>query len=111
MAQTWVYALMGIAIGHLVATVGVYYLLGWETEEREKPESFIDRNGSADSETETGQKAADSSPGREDDLVECAFCETINDPEYRYCRECVSPLEEVIPPRENESGPNSPLVR
>ena len=102
---------MGIAIGHLVASVGVYYWLGWETEEREKPEALIDRNGAADSEPERGQKAADSSPVREDGLVECAFCETLNEPEYRYCRECVSPLEGVIPPRENDSGPNSPLVR
>lgn len=42
--------------------------------------------------TETGDAL-----GRPDDGIECPDCGTVNQPEYRYCRQCVATLPGPMP--------------
>ena len=43
-------------------------------------------------------RAAEERPERlEDGRLRCPNCETVNEPDYRFCRECVSKLRERAP--------------
>lgn len=106
MTQTWVYALVAIAIVHFLATVGLYYYLSRRTPANEE--------GSAEPSPATTERVPDSitsqsRPG--DDYVVCSNCETPNEPGYRYCRQCVAPLGSASGSNREGRGPNAPWIR
>lgn len=86
MAQAWVVALVAIAIVHLVATVALYYWLGLGPVENDTTTDVV-----TDTETTDG------------DEVVCPNCGTRNEADYRYCRECISPLG----PAQQRTGANN----
>ena len=93
MAQAWVVALVAIAIVHLVATVALYYWLGLRPVENDTTTNVATNAESADA-----------------DEVICPNCGTRNAADYRYCRQCVSPLG---PAQQRSNGDNtdSPWIR
>ncbi|MFW5918861.1 MAG: DUF7577 domain-containing protein [archaeon] len=120
MAQTWVIALVAIAIAHFVATVALYYWLGRRTveddpgsgggseaEARAGPEENAKAGGDGD--VSAGAERETASDQR--DEVVCSNCGTPNAAGYRYCRQCVSPLRPARSRSGNDSGPNSPWIR
>lgn len=105
MAQTWVYALVVIAIGHLVATIGVYYWLGRGVERTDEGD------GVASTRLHGEPTDTESTRDHGDDVVVCPNCNTRNEPGYRYCRQCVSPIDVGGHPRDTADGPDSPFIR
>jgi ribosomal protein L40E len=93
MAQAWVIALVAIAIVHLVATVALYYWLGLHPAENDTTSDVATNTESADG-----------------DEVVCPNCGTRNAADYRYCRQCVSPLGPAQPRRSGEDA-DSPWIR
>lgn len=104
MTQTWVYALIAIAIGHFIATVGMYYYLA-----QQKPEEESESASSTPAET-TDPSPAQTAIGDEDYVV-CSSCDTPNEPGYRYCRQCVAPLGSGSGQNRGKRGPNAPWIR
>lgn len=120
MAQTWVIALVAIAIVHFVATVALYYWLGRRTVEDETrggagPEAEAragpedEAKVGADGKVKAGAERETESD--QSDEVVCSNCGTRNAAGYRYCRQCVSPLGPARSRSGNDSGPNSPWIR
>ncbi|MGM0398736.1 MAG: DUF7577 domain-containing protein [Halobacteriota archaeon] len=105
MTQMWVYALVAIAIGHLLATVGVYYWLGRGAERTDEGDGIAS--------SRTHRETSDPEPTQEhgDDVVVCPNCNTTNEPGYRYCRQCVSPIDVGGRPRGTADGPDLPFTR
>lgn len=110
MAQTWVYIVVTIAIGHLIATMGVYYWLGRgadRTDDHDGMASATGRRG----ESEQPQQPDQTATHHEDDVVVCPNCNTPNEPGYRYCRQCVSPIGMGSQRRGTTGGPDTRLIR
>lgn len=105
MTQTWVYALLVIAIGHLLATIGVYYWLGRGADRTD------DGEGAASSGPRKEVRDQESTRDPTDDVVVCPNCNTTNEPGYRYCRQCVSPINPGARARGTADGPDSPFTR
>ncbi|WP_054519778.1 zinc ribbon domain-containing protein [Halanaeroarchaeum sulfurireducens] len=94
--QGWVYALIAIAIGHAIATVGLYV---WLSNDDTGTPRADRRNG------ESGSTSA--RPEQRKDVVICPNCETPNEPGYRYCRQCVSPIGSDRRQNSATDGPDS----
>lgn len=93
MARAWVVALVAIAIVHLVATVALYYRFGLHPVENDST-----RDVDANTESVDG------------DEVVCRNCGTRNAADYRYCRQCVSPLGPVQQRADGDNA-DSPWIR
>lgn len=106
MTQMWVYALIAIAIGHFLATVGLYYYLA----RRDTGNENEDTQPSSIPKLETDSSPRQSGSGAHEYVV-CSECETANEPGYRYCRQCVAPLGSGTDRNRNERGPDSPWIR
>ncbi|MFB6070175.1 MAG: hypothetical protein ABEJ76_04060 [Halanaeroarchaeum sp.] len=91
MVQTWVYALLAIAVGHLVGTVALYWWLDddRETQETVDPVSAPDRDSEGD------------------ETVVCRRCGTRNDVGFQFCRNCVAELPAGGTRAERGSGPQT----
>lgn len=88
-------ALVGI---QLAAFLYLYYR---HHAERARSTGEVDdaRSASADASTESA------APADEVEYVECADCGARNEPDYRYCRQCVSELSRgSIPGRQGHSA-------
>ena len=100
MTRGWVYALIAIVIGHAIATVGLYvWLNGGGTPGANRTERRDDT------------RATSAQHEDRENVVVCSSCGTQNEPGYRYCRECVSPIGSGPDQRGGTDGPDSPWIR
>lgn len=100
MTEPWVYPLVALAIGHLIATIMLYHWLDRSDSAHDSPVS------DADTATEP-----DNGSSPDTDAVVCLQCGAENDPGYRYCRQCVADLGTGQSRQTGGSGPDSPWMR